>query len=134
MPPQKPQRTIAEGPPKMRRRTRRYDVPLDLQATTSGKKIETVTLAVLSVDDQINAHTMAGGNEAKVAAEVVKMTLAAVNGRPVNSGDGSADEWLADMDPRLQELVSEAYVLNHQATEAQRSGFFQSAREVIGDG
>lgn len=94
--------------------------------------ITSMGLVCLTPEEEIMAYNRAHGDAPKVAAEMVKASLAQLNGKPVSLADGSADTEWSKMDPKVRGLLQKAWSNLHTPTDEEEKDFLASRRIVVG--
>lgn len=98
-----------------------YTIP---EKYRGGEKPATVTLKKLRGEDQEMAIDRAGMKLAKLGGELVKQSIVAFDGQPVDwSTDGVNTVW-NQLDPKARDLITSAYNRLHQTTEEEAQSFF----------
>lgn len=115
-------------PQKKPRAVNLFDVPATI-AEESG--VKEVGLVQLTSDEELLCFKRAKGENAKLAMELSKMALVEVDGKALNSHDGSIDTFWKDADPKLRQLVLTAYAELHAAPEEEQAAFLKSRRTRV---
>ena len=106
-----------------------YDIPPKMAKTTG---ITSVGLVQLTADEEITSAKRARNDNMRLAYELVKASLVAVNGKKVSLADGSADTAWNKMDPKVRALVLQAYAELHNAPEESVEDFLASRKVKVG--
>ncbi len=110
-----------------------YDVPGSV-AKASG--VTQVGLITLTADEELLCYKKARGDNAKLAAELAKACLveATVNGvvKKLAGHDGSVDTFFKDCDPRIRQLLLQAYADLHAAEPEDTESFLKSRKLRVG--
>jgi hypothetical protein len=102
-----------------------YTIP---EKYRNGEKPETVTIKKISGDDQEMAIERAGMKLAKLGGELVKQSIVAFDGVPVDwAVDGVNAVW-NKLDPKARDLITSAYNRLHQTTEEEAQSFFATEK------
>lgn len=94
--------------------------------------ITSMGLVCLTPEEEIMAYNRAGGDAAKGVAELLKASLAQINGKPVSLADGSSDIAWRDMEPKVRALLQKAWKDMHHPSEQEESDFLASRKTVVG--
>jgi hypothetical protein len=110
-----------------------YDVPPSV-AEASG--ITQVGLITLTADEELLCYKKSRGDNARLAAELAKACLveATVNGevRQLASEDATVDTFFKDCDPRIRQLLLQAYADLHAAEPEDTESFLKSRKLRVG--
>lgn len=106
-----------------------FDVPERLAEQTGVSSIGMVTL---TADEELTCFKRARGNNAQLAAELAKASLAEADGKPLSVADGTADSFFGKTDPRLRQLILTAYTELHSASTEDAEAFLQSRKTRAG--
>jgi len=91
-----------------------------------------VGMVTLTAEEELLAWKRSRGENARLATELVKASLAEVNGEPVTLHDGSVDAFWKDLHPKIRQLVLTAYADLHAAEEDDQKAFLASRRVKVG--
>lgn len=100
-----------------------FDVPSELDLTVTS-----VSLVVLSAEEELQATKRCRNDQFRLAYELVKQALYAVNGQRVQLLDGSADKAWNGMHPKLRQLVLMVYADMHAPPDGAADAFLKSRR------
>lgn len=100
-----------------------YDVPKNAEAGFTS-----VTLVELTAEEELQATRRARGDVVRVAYELAKQCLVAVDGKHIGLEDGTVDEAWAKMGPKLRTLIMTAYAELHTPAESDAGNFLKSRR------
>lgn len=89
-----------------------YTFPIS-PALQEADGVAAFTLVKLTIEEEQQVQELAMAAPASLNANQAIFSLRAVNERPVNRGDGSADKALSDMDPKTRVLVASAFAHIH---------------------
>ena len=101
-----------------------FKVPAKLQAEV-GDGVQSIGLVKLSADEEIQASRMGKANDTTML-ELLKMSLRAVNGTAVSTGDATSDASLNRMDPKIRNLCVAAFSSIHNPKEGETKDFLDS--------
>jgi len=104
-----------------------YDLPMVVQQESGYK---TIAVKQLSSADELGAADRCRGNAIRLATELAKAALAAVDGLPVQFGDGSVDMAWEKLGQRGRQLVLTALNRNTTMDDGDIESFLQSKRTV----
>jgi len=88
--------------------------------------VKTLTLVELSADEEMMATNRARGDQIRVAWELPKEALRAVNGTRCGTGDGTVDKIWVAMHPKARNFVMQAYNHLHNPQMAEVKDFLAS--------
>lgn len=94
--------------------------------------IETIGLVELTASEETNAAKRAGTNPMRLGSEQAKEALRMVDGKRVNTFDGSADKAWNLMHPKVRNLVIVAFGKLHQPEQAEAVHFLESMTTTVG--
>jgi hypothetical protein len=103
-----------------------YTIPEELR--DASKRPETVSLRLLTSDEELQASRAGKFDIMKSQYEATKLMIVALDGKPVSVADGSVDSFWERADPRVRNLLIEAYNRLSSPTRGQQDDFFKSAR------
>lgn len=107
-----------------------FKIPASLKEQTG---VASVTLVELTGSEELVATQRAGGQGgAKMAYELAKEALRAVNGKPVTTADGTVDAAWEAMHPAIRSLVTQAYVKLHAVEKDTIDAFLKSHEVQVG--
>lgn len=106
-----------------------YDFPATVQQETG---FATVGIVALTVEEEMMAIQRADGTPAKLAFELAKQAMVSLGGKPVNTGDASADRAWQAIGPSGRRLVTEAFGEINTPQKPQLEAFLGSRRVVVG--
>lgn len=108
-----------------------YDflVPPKLHTITEIRKI---TIVPLTADEEMQATRRAQNDPIRLAFELVKESVRAINDRPVGLADGSLDLAWNRMNPKIRSLVMNAYAHVHQPDAESAEAFIASRTVTVG--
>lgn len=99
----------------------RFNVPESIPG-----EIRSIGLVELTAEDELRVEQRCKGAPDKRAQELVKTSLAEVNGKAVSTLNGSASNAWNEMPPKVRTLVSSAWVRLHLASDDEVESFFGS--------
>lgn len=118
---------------KTTREVNTYDVPKTV-AKASG--VTQVGMITLTADEELLCYKKARGDNAKLASELAKACLveATVNGavKKLAAHDGSVDSFFANVDPRIRQLLLQAYADLHAVESEDSESFLKSRKLRVG--
>lgn len=94
--------------------------------------IESVGIAELTSDEEIQATKRVGTDQARLPYELSLQCLAEVNGKPVSLVDGSADTAWKAMSSKQRTLMVAAYSEVNAPEQEDLSGFLKSQQVKVG--
>ncbi len=97
-----------------------YDVPEKLAKQSA---IKSITLVENTAAEELMATKRSGGDPIRLALELGKQAVVAINGRPVSAGDASLDSAWDKMHPKVRNLVMHAYNTLHANTKEDGEAF-----------
>lgn len=99
----------------------------------SGDKIgtETVTLIALTAEEEMMATRRARGDQIRLAFELVKSSLVAVDGKELKPTDGSLDRVWDKLHPQARGFIMQAYGQIHSPKEDDSTTFLASCQIEI---
>ncbi len=109
------------------RETFRYTLPAHIQKETG---VATLTLVQLTAEEEIMATNRARNDQIRLAWELVKESVYAVNDQRTTSADGSIDKAWAGLHPRVRNLLMNAFNDLHNPTKEDAASFLGS-RQVM---
>lgn len=124
-----PQQLVGPAVPVLERPTFTYNVP---ESIARSVNIKTVTLVELTADEELFATKRSNNNPIRLAYELAKESLRAVDGKPVSTGDGTADLVWNRMGAKLRTLVITAYNELHNPKETEGADFLKSRQVSVG--
>lgn len=102
-----------------------YDVPRELSDTDD---ITSIGLVELTAEEELMAAKRTRDDSMKLGFELIKQSLAEVNGSPVSLADGSADKAWTSMGAKLRHVLLQAWHEIHKAKEDVEQSFLKSRR------
>lgn len=115
--------------PQGARPTYTYQVP-DVLARQTG--IANVTLVELTAEEELMAAKRARNDVVRLASELAKECLRAVNGKPVSAASGTVDTAWNTMHPKVRQLVMGAYGRIHSPEPTDEQLFLESCQVEVG--
>ena len=108
-----------------------YDfmIPQKLHPLTDIRKI---TIVPLTADEEMQATRRAQNDPIRLAFELAKESLRALNDKPLSSADGSLDLAWNRMSPKIRSLVMTAYASVHQPDSESAEAFIASRTVTVG--
>jgi len=106
-----------------------FDVPEKLAAATGVSQVGLVTL---NADEELLCYKKARGDNAKLASELAKSALVEVDGKRLQTTDGTVDSFWKVCDPRLRMLILAAYTELHAAEQEDADSFLKSRKLRVG--
>lgn len=100
-----------------------YELPAKLQQTLG---VKTLTLVELNAEEEMMATKRSRNDPVRLAWELPKEALRAINGARVGSVDGSIDKAWNDMHPKVRALVMQAYNDLHNPVQTDVADFLAS--------
>jgi hypothetical protein len=94
--------------------------------------VQSITISELTAEEELMATKRVGGDILKLASELPKQALFAVNGNRVTLADGSADKAWAAMRPQLRRLVMTAFDRVHNPKDVDVDDFLKSQEVSVG--
>lgn len=104
-----------------------YQVPKEISA-----EITSVGMRALTTEEELNAWKRSGGEQARLANELVMASVCEVAGKPVGLADGTVDSFWKECPPVLRQLVLSAYGEIHTPKEAAVKVFLASRQVRVG--
>jgi hypothetical protein len=105
-----------------------YDVPPKLAYAT---EVESVGMVTLTAEEELQAWKRSRGENARLATELAKASLAEANGKSLSAADGSLDTFWSNLDPKLRQLILTAYADLHAASEEDQKSFLGSRKVKV---
>ena len=112
--------------------TTTYTVPESARALAGDPR--TLTYAMISLDMELDAGKVAdsmGGGTNRLAIELTKRSVVAVDGKPV-SWEGTDPDWFDRASPKVRELALRGFARVNRSSLKEDSDFLAS--EVVGSG
>lgn len=103
-----------------------YVIPESLRDST--KKPAEVSLRQLTADEELQAARAGRFDVLKSQYEATKLMIVAIDGKAVSIADASVDSFWERADPRVRNLLVEAYNRMSSPTRGEQDDFFKSAR------
>jgi len=94
--------------------------------------VQSVTLVELTSSEEMMAAKRAQNDPIRLAWELPKESLRAVNELPLSAADGSIDRVWNTLHPKARSFVMQAYNQLHNLEEPDVSAFLQSRQVEIG--
>lgn len=122
--------SVASGRAKASRPVYTFDVPEKLAAESETSSIAVVQL---TAGEEMAASKRAQMEPIRLAYELAKEALRAVNGKPVSTADGTADAWWENpRNTKIRTLVVSAYNLVNAPSQDETAGFLKSCSVTVG--
>lgn len=115
------------APTKRSRPVHTYKLPKRL-----ANGIQTIGMVLLTPDEEIQANKRARGDNAKLAFELMKQSIAEINEKPVSLADGSIDEAWQKMESPVRQLIASAYSELNKVEEEDEESFLKSRVTKVG--
>lgn len=93
--------------------------------------VSSVTLVELTAEEELLATNRARNDVARLAFELAKQSLVALDGRPLSTVDGSLDSQWQKLHPKIRSLVMNAYGQLHQTNHEETAAFLQSRQVEV---
>lgn len=110
------------APPKRAKHV--FEVPARIAKDTG---IANITVVELTCEEELMATRRAGGDTIRLSFELAKECLREVNGKPMSTGDGSADAfWNASHVTKVRTLIIGAYNKINSPSVDENDAFLKS--------
>ncbi len=105
-----------------------YTLP---KGISSQVGITSVTLVELTAGEELMATKRAGNDPIRLAWELPKEALRAVDGKALNAADDSLDKMWEEMHPKVRAFVMRAYNQLHSPEDQDVEGFLKSRQTEV---
>ncbi len=105
-----------------------FDVPVSMHKYG----VKRLGFVELSANEELMASKRSGMTPMALQGELTKEAVRFVDGKPVNTGDGSADFFLNSCHPKIRTLCSAAYQKIHNPEQEETKGFLASMETTAG--
>jgi hypothetical protein len=105
-----------------------YDIPAKLAQRTG---VKSVSMVELTADEELAAAKRSRNDNVRLAYELAKSALVAVNGKRVGLSDGTADAAWNRMDPKVRNLALQGYSELHTVEEEDIDDFIKSRKTTV---
>ena len=95
-------------------------------------EVRSVSVTELTAEEELMATRRAGTDAFKVAYELAKQSLVAVNGEKVSLADGTSDKVWVAMHPKARALTIIAYNAVHQPADNDVADFLKGQTIQVG--
>lgn len=120
------QQLVGLSPPQDNRPRTTYTVPESMR--DASKQPAKVSFRQLTADEELTASKAGKFDVMRSQYEAVKLSIVAVDGKPVSVADGTVDSFWEHADPRLRSLLIDAYNRLSSPTREESASFFKSAQ------
>jgi hypothetical protein len=107
---------------------KQYKIP-EANQFEGGPK--TIAFKELTSHDEEMAAEFAGGNDNKYVIELVKQSIALLDGKPVDWGNDDVNVFWHKAGPSLRTLCVNAYVKLHKVEKKDSKSFFDSEETIV---
>jgi len=99
---------------------------------SSQIEVQSVTLVELTSSEEMMAAKRAQNDPIRLAWELPKESLRAIDGKAISTADGSSDQAWESLHPKARSFVMQAYNQLHNPVEPDVAAFLQSRQVEIG--
>lgn len=121
---------MADLDKKAARTVHTFDIPEGLVKST-GTEIRTIGIMELTAEEEMMAAKRIQGEAVRLPFEQAKESMRYINGKLVQTHDGSADKVWADMHPKIRNMVVIAFNRVHQSGREDLDSFLNSGQISI---
>lgn len=92
----------------------------------------TIGMVQLSAREELMSAKRAQGDTHRIALELTKEAIREVDGKRVTTADGTVDDIVEKADPRVRQLMMQAYADIHNPSDQEEAVFLKSRRVKVG--